>query len=503
MNPPMTNKFRLTGLGGLWLLFLAGCAPMGPDFVQPEAPAVQRYTETPMPGQTTGSTAPKGETQSFAQDQDIPAEWWALFHSKVLTDLIQTGLKNSPTVAAAQAALENAGQYAVAQRDSLMFPAVDATLGETRQRFSPAAFGFPGNSSTFSLTNASVGVSYTLDFFGANRRQLEGLDAQVQMEGFLLKAARETLAANIVTTAIRDATLRAQIHSLEAVAASEAQTLEIFRTREKLGALSQTEVQQQQASFAQAQAAIPELQKELALTRHQLAVYVGHFPGEGGLPEFSLEELQLPRQLPVSLPSQLVRQRPDILVSEARLHQATANLGLTIASVFPNVTLSASAGAMAVTPGNVFDAASSVWSLGTNLTQPLFHAGALEAGQRAAQAALDQAAAQYRQTVLNAFQNVADVLRALESDAKTLSAQSDNAEAIRRSLQLAKSQYDTGSISLLNLLSAQERDHQAQIALIQAQSSRLADSAALFLAMGGGWWNAVEPAPSLPATGHP
>ncbi|NDU91218.1 MAG: efflux transporter outer membrane subunit, partial [Ferrovum sp.] len=240
---------------------------------------------------------------------------------------------------------------------------------------------------------------------------------------------------------------------------------------------------------AQTRATIPALQKQLAQTRHQLAVYVGKFPGEDGLPRFELKDLVLPQQLPVSVPSALVRQRPDILVSEAQLHQATANLGMTIAGAYPNVTLSASLGSLATRPGDLFNTGSTIWSLGGNLVQPLFRGGALEAEQRAAQAALDQAAAQYRQTVLNAFQNVADVLRALEADAAMLSAQTDAAGASRRSLTLAQAQYASGGISFLTLLSAEERDHQTQLALIQAQATRLADSAALFLAMGGGWWN--------------
>ncbi len=474
-----------------WLPFvlLAGCSPVGPDFVRPAAPDVRQYTEGAQPQATASAPTRDGAVQVFETGASIPADWWHLFHSPKLDALIDNALHNSPTIAAAQAALENARQYAAAERGNLMFPAVDAKLGETRQRISPEAFGFPGNPTTFSLTNASVGVSYTLDFFGANRRQLEGLEAQADAQANLLRAAQVTLAANIATTAIREASLRAQLRASEAVAAAEKKTLDIMEVRERLGAISQTEMQQQRGTLAQTQATIPALQRQLAQSRHQLAVYAGKFPGDAQLPEFELDDLQLPEKLPLSLPSALIHQRPDILVSEAQLHQATANLGLTIAGVYPNVTLSASYGAMALVPGTMLNPGSAVWNLGTNLAQPLFHGGALEAGERAAEAALDQSAAQYRQTVLNAFQNVADVLRALETDAGTLSAESDNARASSRSLELARAQYETGSASFLTLLTAEEHESQARISLVQAQSARLADSAALFLAMGGGWWN--------------
>ncbi|MDE2260617.1 MAG: efflux transporter outer membrane subunit [Betaproteobacteria bacterium] len=473
------------------LTMLAGCTMVGPDFSKPAAPGVNQYTENTQPTTVTDHDV----TQTFSRDQDIQADWWKLFHSTALNELIEVGLKNNPSVAAAEAALVNARESVSAQRDNLFIPAINAQAGEIRQRLSPEAFGFPGNPSTFSLTNASVQVSYTLDFFGANRRQIESMEAQVEAERYLLQAARVTLAANIVTTAIREASLRDQLHASETVEQLESKTLGILEIRERLGAVSQTEVQLQRASLAQARAIVPGLQKQLAQTRHQLAVYVGKFPGETGLPHFQLKDLTLPQKLPVSVPSALVHQRPDILISEAQLHQATANLGLTIAGAYPNVTLSASFGAIATRPGDLFNTGSSIWSLGGSLVQPLFHGGALEAEQRAAQAALDQAAAQYRQTVLNAFQNVADVLRALESDASTLAAQSDASGASLRSLSLAQAQYASGGISFLALMNAEERQNQTQLALIQAQAARLADSAALFLAMGGGWWNDGRVAP--------
>ncbi len=478
----MTGKDGYISAGWLgFTLLLGACSPLGPDFVHPAAPQVSQYTGHP------GMT-PNGE--------DIPADWWVLFHSRKLDDLVQSGLRNSPTVDAARAALGNALEYAEAQKDNLMLPGVNASLAQSRERFAPAAYGFPGSPEIFNLTNASVSVSYTLDVFGANRRQVESLEAQAEMQRYQWRATEVTLASNIVTTAIHEASLNAQVRETRAMVAIEQQTLSLFESRFKAGALSLSDVQAQRSTLAQLQATLPDLDRQLSQTRHQLAAYLGRFPANAELPSFELDEISMPQHLPVSLPSQLVHQRPDILASEANLHQATANLGYTIASVYPNLTLSGSMGSMALQPGNLFTPNSSVWNIGGNLLQPIFHGGALEAGERAARDALDQAAAQYRQTVVNAFQNVADVLRALETDQQALMARTEAADAAMESLRLAKVQFANGSISVLALMQAEERADQARLSLAQTRATRLADSAALFLAMGGGWWN--EPVASIP-----
>ncbi len=468
------------GCIGLALL-LAACSPMGPDFVRPAAPQVSQYTSHP-------DMTPNG--------QEVPADWWVLFHSKKLDDLVQSGLQNSPTVDAARAALGNAMEYATAQRDNLMLPGVNASIAQSRERFAPAAYGFPGPPEIFNLTNVSVNVSYTLDVFGANRRQVESLEAQAEMQRYQWRAVEVTLAGNIVTTAIREASLNAQMRETKAMVTIEQQTLSLLEDRFKAGAVSRADVQAQRSNLAQLQATLPDLDRQLSQTRHQLAAYLGRFPASADLPSFELDELSMPDHLPVSLPSRLVHQRPDILASEANLHQATAALGYTIASVYPNLTLSGSMGSMALQPGNLFTPNSSVWNIGGNLLQPIFHGGALEAGERAARDALDQAAAQYRQTVVNAFQNVADVLRALETDRLSLAARTESADAAMESLRLAKAQFTNGSISVLALMQAEERTDQARLSLAQARATQLADSAALFLAMGGGWWN--EPVAATP-----
>ncbi len=477
-----------TVLPVLGILALTACSPVGPDFVRPAPPKATDYGSASASETTVGSEGTFGAAQHFSTEKDAQSgRWWQQFGSPKLDALIDSALQNNPSIEAASAALANAREFAVAQSDNLLVPSVDAQAGQTREKISTAAFGLPGNSPTFSLTNVSINVGYTLDFFGANRRKLEGLAAQTDMQAWLLQGARQTLAANIVTTALLEAGLRAMIDSTQAMVADQGELLQILSQRAALGAVSETEVQNQRALWAQTKATLPPLHQQLAQARHQLAAYLGKTPDARELPEFHLADFTLPVDLPLTVPSQLVRQRPDILASEAQWHQATASLGMTIASVYPNLTLSAGMGAMALQPGNVFNAASSVWNLGTNITQPLFHGGALIAEQHAAEAALQQASAQYRQTVVFAFQNVADALHALHSDAQTLEAQTQNATAYAQNLARARAQYALGALGYPEVLSVQARAEQARITQTQAQVQRLSDTAALYLALGGGW----------------
>ncbi len=485
---PLVRAGRSLLLLAWGAVVVAACSPVGPDFVRPAAPLATTYGPEPEAAATLGSAGAFGAAQHFNRESPSQrAPWWTQFGSPTLDATIDSALRNNPSIEAASAALANAREFAVAQSDNLLVPSVDAQAGQTREKISTAAFGLPGNSPTFSLTNVSVNVGYTLDFFGANRRKLEGLAAQTDMQAWLLQGARQTLAANLVTTAILEAGLRATIDRTEAIVADQWQLLQLLQQRASLGAVSDTEVQNQRAQWAQSQAMLPPLRQQLAQARHQLAAYLGKTPDVQDLPQFHLSDFTLPLDLPLTVPSQLVRQRPDILASEAQWHQATASLGMTIASVYPNLTLSAGMGAMALQPGNVFNAASSVWNVGTNITQPLFHGGALIAEQHAAEAALQQAAAQYRQTVVTAFQNVADVLHALHSDAQTLEAQTQNATAYAQNLTRARAQFALGALGYPDLLGVQTRAEQAQITQTQAQAQRLSDTAALYLALGGGW----------------
>jgi NodT family efflux transporter outer membrane factor (OMF) lipoprotein len=334
-----------------------------------------------------------------------------------------------------------------------------------------------------------VSISYTLDIFGGNRRALEGLKAKVDYHDFELEAARQTLAANVVTTAIMEASLRAQINSTRVILTVEQKQLDVIKKQFELGAVSKTTVLSQETELAVSKAGLPPLEKQLDLTRHALSVLIGQFPGERKLPEFSLESLHLPEELPVSLPSLLARQRPDIRASEALLHQACAAVGVATANLYPQITLSGSYGFQAVATDILFNGQSVVWNLGAGLLQPIFHGGELTARRRSAIAAYDQAAAQYRQTVLKSFQDVADVLRALESDARTLQARAQAEAAAKAALALIEKQYELGAVSYPSLLIAQRDYQKTRINLIAAQAQRYADTAALFQALGGGWWN--------------
>ena len=468
---------------------LAACA-VGPDFHPPEAPATKSYTEAPLPSQTAATTGTGGAVQRFITEQEIPAQWWTLFHSEALDQLIRQALQESPTLAAAEATLRQSQENLNAQYGAAIFPSVDAKASGSRQVISGVAVGQPGlKASPFNLYNASVSVSYALDLFGGARRELEALQAQVDFQRFQLAGAHLALTANIVTTAVKEASLRAQIRATRDILAAQEKQLTVVDSQFRLGAVSRPDVLAQQTQLAQTRATLPPLEKELAQTRHQLAVLTGKLPSEAGLPEFELERLQLPQELPISLPSSLVQQRPDVRASETLLHQASAQIGVATANMFPQITLSGSYGSTTDNSHNLFTSGSNVWSFGAALLQPIFHGGELSATRRAAVAAYDQAAAQYRETVLQAFQNVADVLRALEADARTLKAQVAAETAALEALELTQQQFEVGAVSYLTLLNAERQYQQTRISLIQAQATRYADTAALFQALGGGWWN--------------
>ncbi len=453
-----------------------------------------------MPQQTVAAPGAAGAAQSFALGQDIPAQWWLVFHSGALDRLIRASLTQSPNLAAAQAALRQAQETLNAQTGALLYPNVGGQLGITRETAPLGSTVAPGGS-LFTLYNASVNVSYTLDVFGASRRELESLRAAVDYQRFQVEAAYLALTSNLVTTAIREASLRAQLEATREVLAAQERQLAIIGKQFTAGAIARSTVLVQRTQVAQTRATLPPLEKSLAQARHQLSVYAGKLPSESGMPEFQLDSLQLPADLPVTLPSSLVRQRPDIQASEALLHEASAQIGVATGNLYPQITLSGSVGSAALQLGNLFGPGTGFWSVAAGLLQPIFNGGALTARRRAAIAAYDQAAALYRATVLTAFQNVADALRALDLDASTLKAQADAESLARESLDLATRQYQLGAVSYLGLLDAQRTYQQARVSLVQAQAARYSDTAALFQALGGGWWNR-EPLADIPRTTH-
>lgn len=469
-------------------IMLTGCA-VGPDFRKPDPPAVQRFTAAPLPEKTVEADSPGGAAQRFVLGKDISLEWWTLFHSTFLDQLIRQALAQSPTLELAKARLRVAQENQKAQTGAF-FPGVDANASVLRQKISGASTGQPETYiDPFTVINTSVSVSYTLDVFGGARRQLEALQSQVEYQRFQLEGAHLTLASNIVTTVMKEASLRMQIQATRQIIALLEQNLDIAERRQNIGGVALSDVLAQRTQLAQTKATLPQLESDLARTRNQLSVFIGKTPGEAEIAEFDLDKMQLPVELPVSVSSALVRQRPDIRAAEALLHAASAQVGVATARLYPQITLTAGYGSLASTVANLFDGPSTIYNFGASFLQPVFHGGALTAQRRAAIAAYDQAYAQYRETVLESFQNVADVLNVLEADARTLQAQSEAEAAARRSLELTQKQFELGAVSYLLLLNAQRQYQDARVNLIRAKAGRFADTAALFQALGGGWWN--------------
>ncbi len=496
------RKFVREAIAGALVVLLAGCA-VGPNFRPPEAPDTHAYTAEPLSAETPSSPGTGGASQRLIPGGDIPGQWWTLFRSAELDQVMHQALAGNPTLAAAEATLRQAQENLNALVGSALYPKVDASGSVSRQKISGAAFGQPeANFSPFTLYNASVNVTYAFDLFGGARRELEALQSQVDFQRFQLEAAYLTITSNIVTTAVKEALLRAELSATQEILTAEERQLEVIEQQFRLGGAARPDVLAQQTQLAQTRATLPPLEKELSQTRHQLAVLVGRLPSEtADLPRFTLDGLQLPAKLPISLPSSLARQRPDIRAAEALLHAANAQVGVAIANLYPQLTLTGSYGSEAISSGTLFRSGTGVWSLSGGLLQPLFHGGELSAKRRAAVAVFDQAAAQYRATVLQAFQNVADVLRALDADANALKAQADADAFARDLLDLTQKQFQLGAVSYLTLLNAERQYQQTRIGLVQAQALRFADTAALFQALGGGWWNRNELKQDGPAGG--
>jgi len=447
------------------------------------------------PATTASSDIGGGAAQKFDVGRDIPAEWWKIFHSKELDGLLVEALRANPGLEAAQAALWQAKENLYAQTGNLL-PKVDANSSAERQQFSPAEFGSAGSPSIFNLYQAAVNVSYAPDVFGGQRRQIEATAALADYQRFELEATYLTLTSNVVTAAVQEASLRGQIEATLEIIKIETDQLQVVRQQFEVGAASRTDVLTQQSEVATDQATLPPLQKQLEQQRHVMLALIGRFPNETAHEHLTLASLRLPTDLPVSLPSQLVEQRPDIRAAEAQLHQASAQIGVAIANRLPQFTLSGAYGTAALTTATMFAPQTIIWSAAASGTQPIFHGFTLLHQQRAAEAGYEMAEAQYRNTVLQAFQNVADALRALQLDAATLKAQRAALTAASDTLNLAQGQYRLGAIAYLTLFNAQRSYQQARLAVVQAQAARYADTAALYQALGGGWWNRNDVAPN-------
>lgn len=491
-NPRQTLVSALSVLALLGLL--SACAA-GPDFRRPEAPATSNYTVAALPVQTTSAATAVGAAQTVLAGAELNVEWWRSLGAARLDALIAQALHNSPSLAAAKATLRQAQELHAAQAGTTYYPRVDASGGAQRQRMSPSGLGQGGDAREFSLYNAGVDVSYRLDLAGGNRRALEALAARVDYRSHELAGARLTLAANITTTAIVRAKFAAQLAATSAMIEAQDEQLSITRERLRLGQAAPDELLALQAQLEQNRSELPLLRKQLEQSEHLLATLSGQAPGEAQIPDFTLAEFQLPTELPLLLPSDLVRRRPDIQAAEALLHAANAEYGVAVAKLYPQINLSARLGSQALTTGSLFGAGSAIWSALGQLTQPLFNP-ALPAEKRASLAALDAAAANYQGVVLDALRNVADTLRALEHDAQALSSLALADFAAQSSLESVERQYTLGSASYTQLLIARQQAQRSKVALVAAQAQRLVDSAALFQAMGGGYAATHEAKPS-------
>ncbi len=429
---------RIRAIPLLLALPLASCA-VGPDFDKPMAPDVASYTSQTVPVQTasTADGTHGGEAQTLLIGAQLPQQWWQLFGSEKLNALVNEAFAASPSVASARAALTQAEEVLRVQQGGL-WPSADIGAGAQRQK-TFMNFGEPGVLGPLNLYNADVKVSYGLDLFGGLRRYIEGQQSIVDYQRIELQAIYLTLAANVVTTSVQEASLRAQIDATNEIVTAQEELLKLTELQYQLGATALPQLLAARSELATVRASLPLLRQGLAATQSQLAVYLGKLPMQHVATNFSLDELTLPQQVPLGVPSELVRRRPDVLAAEALLHKASADVGVATADLFPKFILSASYGAQSNELSTLFD--TSVFTMGANLMQPLFHGGSLRAQKRAAEAAYQQALADYRQTVLTAFKNTSDAMQAVIADAEALRAQREALVSAEGTLQLVEQQY--------------------------------------------------------------
>jgi len=487
-----SRAFSLLGIAGL----CCGCA-VGPSYQPPRLPAIAAYTrEVPALNAAIATAAP-ASPQRLRLGADLPGQWWTLFGSARVNALIEQGLKNYPDIAAQQAALRAALEEVRAEA-GVFYPALQGTVGATREKISGASIGpgFPGFISN--IFQANVNVSYAFDLFGGERRALQQLRAQALAQNFTLEASYLTLTSNIAATAIQIASVRDQIATTRELVAIEGKQLEFIQRRLAFGSQTRDDVLLQESNLAAVRATLPALQQQLAVAEHRMTILVGGAPPTGVRFEFALADFTLPRELPLSLPASLVAQRPDIQAQEALVRAAGAAVGVATANLLPRLTLTGAYGGESPKFANLLAPGSNTWSLFAGVTQPLFEGGTLRARRRAAIDVFHQARAAYRLTVLQAFQNVADTLTALDNDAQALAAESTAVAASKASLDLVQRQYRDGAVNDLALLAAEQLYQQARIADVKTIANRFTDTVTLFQALGGGWWQRSDAGTLIP-----
>jgi NodT family efflux transporter outer membrane factor (OMF) lipoprotein len=473
------------------LFVAAGCA-VGPNFVRPESPQVSGYTSKPLSAVAGTPGVIAGDAQHFVDGEDIPGQWWELFHSGDLNAIVERALSKNHDLKAAAAALAVAHENTLAQRGSF-YPAATGSFAASRSKTSAQLSPTPSSGAlNFSLYTPEVSVAFAPDVFGLNRRQVEALNAQEQESRFQLEAVYLALSSNVVVAAMQEGALGAQISATQSLIQLNERGLEVLRQQRESGYAGQLDVAAQEAQLAAARAALPPLEKQLEQQRNLLAMLTGALPSEGLSEQFELSKLQLPQELPLSVPSRLIAQRPDVRQAEENMHAASAQIGVAVANRLPNFILTADAGKSALTLGALTAGSESFWDLGAVVTQPIFQGGALMHKERAAREAFHEASEQYRSTVLAAFQNVADTLAALEHDARELEASTASADAAKSTLDVIRAQQQAGYVNILQMVNAEQTYQNAILIQVQAQFSRYADTVALFQALGGGWWNRTD-----------
>jgi len=487
---------------------LAASCAVGPRFHRPEAPANAGYAPQPLPESSASAPVHGGEAQRLIGGTDIPFDWWQLFQSAALSTLVTQAFKANPTVPAAQAALAQSQEMVRAQR-GFYLPSVAAGFQAERVKVAgnntqSSSLGIQGNGENlgqplqparplfYQFYTAGLSVGFVPDVFGANRRQVESLAAQGDAQRFALEATYVTLASNVVGAAIQEASLRAQIEATRQIIAADEQSLQILRDQFRLGFAMRIDVAVQEAALAQAETTLPPLQEQYEQTRDLIRALVGNLPSEDVPETFELDALQLPLELPVSLPARIIEQRPDVRAAEAQLHAANAQVGVAVAAMLPQFSITGTLGGNAAQIPSLFRGGGPFWTLIGGVSQPVFEGGTLLHTKRAASAALKQAAAQYQSTVITAYQNVADTLHAGLSDAETLAGAVETENAAKVTYDLTRRQMEDGYVSYLSLLAAETAYSQAVLARVQAQATRFGDAVALFQALGGGWWNRKE-----------
>jgi NodT family efflux transporter outer membrane factor (OMF) lipoprotein len=492
---PVISSKRI--VGAALIASLSACA-VGPNFKRPAAPAATGYGSAPAQGETVSADAAAGNAQRFVAALDIPGQWWTLFQSPKLDHVVEQALKANPDVGAAQAALRQAHELYLAQWTSF-FPTVQGNFSGTRAKNALGSIANPTSlpqaNPYYNLYTAQLTVSYLPDVWGATRRQVEIARAQAESTRFQLEATYLTLSSNVVVTVVQEASLRGQITATMRALELQHQLTEFVQKQRLLGTASDLEILAQQSLEAQTAQTLPPLQKQLGQTRDALSALLGRLPADEPQETFGLDDLTLPTDIPVSVPSKLVEQRPDVRQAEENMHMASAAVGVAIADMLPQFAITGNIGSSALQLQQLFTPYTGFWSAGASLTQTLFDAGALLHKKRAADAALDQAAAQYRAAVILACQNVADSLRALDSDADALKASAEAERATKKTFDFAQQQRLLGAISFVAVLNAEQGYVQAELATVLAQANRYADTAGLFQSLGGGWWNRTKEMP--------